>query len=117
MRPSVVFYASLFCAVVERHPMAPQEGACGRGCAPVPNSIGGEDCLSVASSAALTIRDRGTGTQRAAPGRPWFWVLLPKQKDLAVRGRNPARISPSPGVGQRRGMIILNEVKHRRTPD
>ena len=40
-------------------------------------------------------RDRGKGTRRATPGRPWFWVLLPKQKDLAVRGRNPARPSPS----------------------
>ncbi len=31
------------------------QGACGRGCAPVPNSVcGGEDCLSEASSAALT---------------------------------------------------------------
>ena len=55
---------------------------------------GGEDCLSEASSAALTFRDWGKGTRRAAPGRPWFWILLPKQKDLAVRGRTPARTSP-----------------------
>ena len=55
---------------------------------------GGEDCLSVASSAALTFRDRGKGTRRATPGRPWFWVLLPKQKDRVVRGRNPASIPP-----------------------
>ena len=47
--------------------------------------------MSVASSAALTFRDRGKGTRRATPGRPWFWVLLPKQKDRVVRGRNPAR--------------------------
>ena len=37
-------------------------------------------------------------TRRAAPGRPWFWILLPKQKDLAVRGRNPASI-PSRRAG------------------
>ena len=35
-------------------------------------------------------RDRGKGPRRATPGRPWFWVLLPKQKDRVVRGRNPA---------------------------
>ena len=52
--------------------------------------LGGEDCLSKASSAALEI---GTGAKAppwATPGRQWFWVLLPKQKDLVVRGRNPA---------------------------
>ena len=54
------------------------------------NLCGGEDCLSEASSAALTRRDWGKGTRRATPGRQWFWVLLPKQKDLVVRGRNPA---------------------------
>ena len=35
-------------------------------------------------------RDWGKGTRRATPGREWFWVLLPKQKDLVVWGRNPA---------------------------
>ncbi len=35
-------------------------------------------------------RDWGKGTRRATPGRQWFWVLLPKQKDLVARGRNPA---------------------------
>ncbi len=41
-------------------------------------------------------RDRGTGTPLGAtPGREWFWVLLPKQKDLVVRGRNPAILLPS----------------------
>ena len=34
-------------------------------------------------------RDRGAGTRRATPGRHWFWVLLPKQKDLVVWGRTP----------------------------
>ncbi len=27
---------------------------------------------------------------RAAHGRKWFWSLLPKQKGLVARGRNPA---------------------------
>ena len=39
-------------------------------------------------------RDWGKGTRRATPGCEWFWVLLPKQKDLVVRGRNPARTFP-----------------------
>ena len=30
------------------------------------------------------------GTRRAAYWSEWFWVLLPKQKYLVVRGRNPA---------------------------
>ena len=52
--------------------------------------FGGEDCLSAASSAAHAT---GTGAKAplgATPGRQWFWGLLPKQKDLVVRGRNPA---------------------------
>ena len=56
--------------------------------------FGGEDCLSEASSAAQTFRDCGKGTRRATPGRPWFWVLLPKQKDLVVWGRNPTLFPP-----------------------
>ena len=56
----------------------------------------------------------------AAPGRPWFWILLPKQKDLVVRGRNPAKSSPPSPLpsqpnnghsGQRRGMVIPKEAK------
>ena len=42
------------------------QGACGRGCAPVPKLMcGGEDCPSVASSAALTF-----GTEAKAPKGP-----------------------------------------------
>ena len=48
-----------------RQLLAPPHGACGRGCAPVPNLFGGEDCLSEASSAALTF---GTGAK--APEGP-----------------------------------------------
>ena len=67
-----------------RHSMAPRKGACG-GAAASRSRIqyGGEDCLSEASPAALTFRARGKGTRRAVPGRPWFWVLLPKQKSLS----------------------------------
>jgi len=32
------------------------------------------------------IRAGGRGTRRVAHGRKWFWVLLPKQKDLVCRG-------------------------------
>ena len=73
-----------------RHVRAPAGAAASRSRI----QYGGEDCLSEASPAALTFRVRGKGTRRAAPGRPWFWVLLPKQKDRGVRGRNPARIPP-----------------------
>ena len=91
--------------------MPPSSGAFGRGCALVPQTLfGGEDCLSEAlvlsNAKELTINNRmptksrflvslGMTTERhlplgATPGRQWFWVLLPKQKDLVVRGRNPA---------------------------
>ena len=43
------------------------------------------------------LRDRGKGTRRATTPRQWFWVLLPKQKDLVVRLRLP-RKNPSPSV-------------------
>ena len=78
----------------KRQRMAPPQGACGRGCAPVPKSIGGRGLSERSEFRSPNLRDRGKGTRRAAPGRPWFWVLLPKQKDLGVRGRNPARTSP-----------------------
>ena len=52
------------------------------------------------SSSTLVIEDPGffacipAPSHGATSGRPWFWVLLPKQKDRVVRGRNPARTSP-----------------------
>ncbi|MGB5054750.1 MAG: hypothetical protein WBO24_10190, partial [Nitrospirales bacterium] len=45
-------------------------------------------CLSPASWAAL-LRVGVPPLQIGQTGRQWFWVLLPKQKDLVVRGRNP----------------------------
>ena len=49
-----------------------------------------KDHTSKASSRAILIRCGGGGTRRAAHGQKWFWVLLPKQKDLVMQGRNPA---------------------------
>ena len=66
-----------------RHHMAPPHGACGRGCAPVPNSIWGRGLSERSEFRSPHLRDRGKGTRRATPGRPWFWVLLPKQKSLS----------------------------------
>ena len=65
-------------------------GACGRGCAPVPNPVWGRGLSERSEFRSPNRRDRGKGTRRATPGRPWFWVLLPKQKDLGARGRTPA---------------------------
>ena len=70
--------------------MAPPHGACGRGCAPGPETNWGGGLSERSEFRSPNLRDRGKGTRRATPGRPWFWVLLPKQKDLGVRGRNPA---------------------------
>ena len=78
------------CPIVVGHDR--RAGACGRGCAPVPHILCWGRGLSERSEfRSPHHRDRGKGTQRATPGRQWFWVLLPKQKDLVARGRNPAR--------------------------
>ncbi len=74
--------------------MPPPQGACGRGCAPVPNSMWGRGLSERSEFRSPSKWDRGKGPRRATPGRPWFWVLLPKQKDRVVRGRNPASIPP-----------------------
>ena len=69
----------------------PLPGACGRGCGPVPkNSIWGRGLSERSEFRSPSNRGRSKGTRRATPGREWFWVLLPKQKDLVVRGRNSA---------------------------
>ena len=44
----------------------------------------GEHCLSGASCAAIQFGAGAEFTRRAAHGRKWFWILLPKQKDLRV---------------------------------
>ena len=94
-------------------------GACGRGCAPVPQILcGGEDCLSEASSAAQATGTGAKAPPGATPGRQWFWVLLPKQKDLVVRGRNPhekdktlaSRLKMS---GMTKGVVEDNRRGHR----
>ena len=54
------------------------------------NSIWGRGLSERSEFRSPSKRDWGKGTRRATPGREWFWVLLPKQKDLVVRGRNPA---------------------------
>ena len=70
------------------------QGACGRRCAPVPNPMWGRGLSERSEFRSPNLRDRGKGPRRATPGRPWFWVLLPKQKDRVVRGRNPANPPP-----------------------
>ena len=55
------------------------------------NSIGGRGLSERSEFRSPRKRDGGKGTRRATPGRQWFWVLLPKQKDLVVRGRHPAK--------------------------
>ena len=45
----------------------------------------------VAAASRVKARDMPHAARAlSSPGRPWFWVLLPKQKDLVARGRNPA---------------------------
>ncbi len=78
----------------QRRLLAPFPGACGRGFAPVPKPIWGRGLSERSEFRSPNLRDWGKGTRRATPGRQWFWVLLPKQKDLGVRGRNPANPSP-----------------------
>ena len=63
------------------------------------NLVGGRGLFERSEFRSPNLRDRGKGTRRATPGRQWFWVLLPKQKDLGVRGRNPALLTRTgPGL-------------------
>ena len=87
--------------------MAPLQGACGRGCTPVPQSSWGRGLFERSEFRSPSHRDWGAGTRRATPGRPWFWVLLPKQKDLGARGRNPAFPPSSCGAETPRTPPIL----------
>ncbi len=65
-------------------------GACGRGCAPVPQILyGGEDCLSEASSAAHAI---GTGVK--AP--PWGHALAPMVLGPFAETKGPRRAGAKP---------------------
>ena len=61
------------------------------------NSIWGRGLFERSEFRSPHHRDRGKGTRRATPGRRWFWVLLPKQKDLGVWGRTPTSFPSSCG--------------------
>ena len=70
--------------------MAPFPGACGRGCAPVPNPMWGRGLSERSEFRSPKLREWGKGTPPGAtPGRQWFGVLLPKQK-------GPRRAGPKP---------------------
>ncbi|MDH5700896.1 MAG: hypothetical protein OEZ41_13165 [Nitrospirota bacterium] len=58
-----------------------------RGQVVLPTSEEGAHCLSAASLRAAGVGDTAQGTRRATPRPPWFWVLLPKQKDLVRRAK------------------------------
>ena len=87
-----------------RHLMAPAGGAAPRS----RNLVGGEDCLSEASSAALTFGTGAKAPEGPRPGANGFGSFCrnkrtsacgadtPQDPPLAVRGRNPAKPSPSP---------------------
>ena len=83
-----------------RHPMAPPQGACGRGCAPVPNSVRGEDCLSEASSAALTFGTGAKAPEGPRPGAHGFGSFCRNKRTSAWRGRNPAKFLPLGRAGR-----------------
>ena len=57
------------------------------------NSMWGRGLFERSEFRSPRNRDWGKGTRRAAHGRKWFLVLLPKQKDLVARGRNPASVA------------------------
>ena len=70
-----------------RHLMAPAGGA-------LPQSrilCVGEDCLSEASSAALNFGTGAKEPEGPRPGAHGFGSFCRNKKDLAVRGRNPAK--------------------------
>ena len=109
---------SLFLCIGSAGIPCPQDpGACGRGCAPVPQILfGGEDCLSEASSAAQT---KGTGVKAPEgprPGANGFGSFCrnkrtsacgaetPQPLPLVARGRNPAKTTKDAGCPIEPGM-------------
>ena len=98
------FLSSLYCVVVARHQMAPPQGACGRGCAPVPNSIWGRGLSERSEFRSPNLSGPG---QRPPKGHARAPMVLgpfaetkgprragpkPRNSPLGVRGRNPANI-------------------------
>ena len=74
---------------------APSPGAFGRGCAPVPKLLWGEDCLSEASSAA-----HASGTGAKAPGGPrpganGFGSFCRNKRTSSRGGETPQTPTPS----------------------
>ena len=89
-----------------RHEMPPPQGACGRGCAPVPNSVWGRGLSERSEFRSLNRWDRGKGPRRPRPGVPGFGSFCrnkrtascggatPHCPPLVVRGRTPANTPP-----------------------
>ena len=105
--PSFCFLL-LFLHSYPRHPMAPPQGACGRGCAPVPKSSGGRGLSERSEFRSPRNRDWGKGTPLGPrPGAHGFGSFCrnkrtsacgaetPQKPPLGVRGRNPA-VPPCP---------------------
>ena len=91
---SVVVFCIPTRAISSRHLKAPAGEA-------APQSrdlVGGRGLFERSEFRSPHNRDWGAGTRRATPGRQWFWVLLPKQKDLGVRGRHPAVLPSACGA-------------------
>ncbi len=73
------------CAKRSEHHWNPVALWRGQAVLPIPEE--GAHCLSAASLRAAGVGNTAQGTRRAAPRPPWFWVLLPKQKDLVRRAK------------------------------
>ena len=70
--------------------MPPYSGACGRGCAPVPQILyGGEDCLSEASSAAHTTGTGVKAPEGPRPGATGFGSFCRNKRTSSCGGETP----------------------------
>ena len=104
---------------VARHPMAPPQGACGRGSAPVPNSRWGRGLSERSEFRSPNLSGLG---QRHPKGRARAPMVLdpfaetkgsrragatPRILSLVVRGRNPAFFPPRVVLTNSAGRCLL----------
>ena len=73
----------------------PCPGACGRGCAPVPNPTWGRGLSERSEFRSPNLRDRGKGAPLGPrPGAHGFGSFCRNKRTSSRVGRNPARIPP-----------------------
>ena len=82
-----------------RHPMAPLQGACGRGCAPVPNSICGRGLSERSEFRSPNLRDPGQRHPKGHARAPMVLGPFAETKEPVLsRAKEPRRGGTKPRI-------------------